>query len=198
MDTGLGIALITAVIATLGAGIIGETIMVVATSASYARRDAVSPLLAIAIRAAVAFGGMAVAFTLMSGTAVLWTLGAAVSAANLIAAAYLHHRQVRKRPHGLWAGGVQVLWDLVAAAIAIPPGMLLTARLGAAMEGPYGGMVTAVAVLALSAAIYLSIQWLRGSEQLRSLISASRELVLDDTTPEGALGRSRGRAEPSC
>jgi putative peptidoglycan lipid II flippase len=198
MDTGLGVALITAVIATLGAGIIGETIMIVATSASYARRDAVSPLLAIIIRAAVAFGGMAIAFTLMSGTAVLWTLGAAVSAANLIAAAYLHHRQVRKRPHGRWAGGLQVLGDLAAAAVTIPPGMLLAARLDAAIEAPYGGMVTAIAVLALSAAVYLSIQWLRGSEQLKSLFSAGRELVLDNTATDGALGGDRGRAEPSC
>ena len=40
MHTGLGVALITAVIASLGAGVIGETIVIVATSASYARRDA--------------------------------------------------------------------------------------------------------------------------------------------------------------
>jgi putative peptidoglycan lipid II flippase len=185
MHTGLGVALITAVIASLGAGVIGETIVIVATSASYARRDAVSPLVAIAIRAVVAFGGMAIAFTLMSGTAVLWTLGAALSAANLIAAAYLHHCQIRQRRHGRWAEGGQVLGDLVVAAVAIPPGMLVAAHLHAAIQGPYGGMVTAIAVIALSASLYLFIQWLRGSEQLRSLLSASRELV-----PE--------RAEPSC
>jgi hypothetical protein len=133
----------------------------------------------------VASGGLTIAFTLMSGTAVLWTLGAALSAANLIAAAYLHHRQIRQRRPGLWAGGGQVLGDLVVAAIAIPPGMLVAARLDAAIQGPYGGMVTAIAVIALTASLYLSIQWLRGSEQLHSLLAASRELV-----PE--------RAEPSC
>jgi putative peptidoglycan lipid II flippase len=185
MDTGIGVALITAVIASLGAGVIGESIVIVATSASYARRDAVSPLLAIALRAAVAFGGMAIAFTLMSGTAVLWTLGAAVSAANLIAAAYLHHRQIRQRRRSLWPGGGQVLGDLVAAAIATLPAMLVAARLEAAIEGPHGDMVTAIAAIALSASLYLSIQWLRGSQQLKSLLSAGRELV-----PE--------RAEPSC
>jgi putative peptidoglycan lipid II flippase len=185
MDTVAGVSLVTAVIASLGAGVIGETIVVVATSASYARRDAVSPLLAIAIRAAVAFGGMAVAFTLMSGTGVLWTLGAAVSGANLIAAAYLHYRLSPQRGRGLLPGGDQVLGDLAVAAIAISPGMLVAARLDAAVEGPYGGMVTAIAVLALSALLYLSIQWLRGSEQLRSLLAPSGELV-----PE--------KAEPSC
>jgi putative peptidoglycan lipid II flippase len=197
MDTDLGIALITAVIATLGAGIIGETIMIVATSASYARRDAVSPLLAITIRAAVAFGGMAIAFTLMSGTAVLWTLGAAVSAANLIAAAYLHHRQVRKHPHAPRAGGFQVLADLAAAAVTIPPGMLLAARLDAAIEGPYGGIVTALAALAVSGLLYLFIQWLRGSEQLRSLLAGTGKLGLENassgTVPGGSV---HGRAEP--
>jgi putative peptidoglycan lipid II flippase len=185
MDTIVGVSLVTAVIASLGAGVIGETIVIVATSASYARRDAVSPLLAIAIRAAVAFGGMAIAFTLMSGTGVLWTLGAAVSVANLIAAAYLHHRLSRQRGQGLWPGRGQVLGNLVVAAIAILPGMLVAARLHAAIGGPYGGMLTAIAVIALSASLYLSIQWLRGSEQLGSLLAASRELV-----PE--------RAEPSC
>ncbi len=68
------------------------------------------------------------------------------SAANLIAAAYLHHRQIRQRWHGLWAGGGQVLGDLVVAAVAIPPGMLVAAHLNAAIPGPYGGMVTAIAV----------------------------------------------------
>lgn len=185
MNTAVGISLVTAVIASLGPGVIGETIVIVATSASYARRDAVSPLLAIAIRAAVAFGGMAIAFKLMSGTGVLWTLGAAVSVANLLAAAYLHHRLSRQSGRGLWPGGGQILGDLVVAAIAIAPAMLVAARLDAAIEGPYGGMVTAIAAIALSASLYLSIQWLRGSQQLRSLLSASRELA-----PE--------RAEPSC
>ena len=122
-------------IASLGAGVIGETIAIVATSASYARRDAVSPLLAIAIRAAVVFGGTVIAFTLCPAPRSCGRSvppvggqpdrhGLSPSSPN------------PSRPVWLWAGGGQALGDLVVAAVAIPPGMLVAARLDAAIPGP--------------------------------------------------------------
>lgn len=174
MATVAGISLISATIWSMGAGVVGEAIFVVSTSACYARRDALSPFRATIIRAVVSFAGMALAMVLMRGTAVLWTLGLSLSAANLSAAAYLHWCQMRSLPKLPNPTGCQLFGDVAASAAAIAPTMFIVGWLEHVIQGSYRSAVAAVTALAVSGFLYLIIQWARGSSELTHLVAGLR------------------------
>jgi peptidoglycan biosynthesis protein MviN/MurJ (putative lipid II flippase) len=171
MATASGRSLVAAAIGSLAMGIIGEAAFLVATSASYARRDATAPLRGMAIRAALAFAGMAVALSVMHDTAILWTLGLTLSGANLIAAAYLHRSQVRALPRLPAARLDRLLGDLVASLIAILPGLAVALWLAGVADNHYYSIGTGIAAVTASGLSYLLIQWTRGSDELKSLLS---------------------------
>jgi putative peptidoglycan lipid II flippase len=171
MATASGRSLVAAAIGGLALGIIGETAFIVATSASYARRDATAPFRGMAIRAALAFVGMAVALSVMHDTAILWTLGLSLSGANLIAAAYLHRSQVRALPRLPAEKLHRLLGDLVASLVAIMPGLAVTLWLTGVADDHYHNIGICIAAVAASGLAYLLIQWTRGSVELKSLLS---------------------------
>jgi hypothetical protein len=103
MATVAGVALVAAAIGSLALGIIGEAAFQVSTSASYARQDAVAPLVAMALRGVVAFAGMTIAFVAVDGIAVLWVLGLSCSAAMLVSAAWLHAHPAGGDWAAMWA-----------------------------------------------------------------------------------------------
>jgi putative peptidoglycan lipid II flippase len=174
MATASGRALVAPAIGGLALGIIGETAFLVTTSASYARRDAATPFRGMAIRAALTFAGMAVAFTLMEGSAILWTLGLSLSGADLIAAAYLHYRQVRRLPR-LPAGKLdRLLGDLVASLIAAMAGFAIAVWLADVATNQYESLGICIVALTASSLSYLLVQWMRGSAELQSLFSGIR------------------------
>jgi putative peptidoglycan lipid II flippase len=177
-----GIALVAAAIASMGPGILGESALQVTTSASYARRDALLPLRAMVLRGAITAIGMAIAVLAMEGAAVLWTLGLAFSASSLVAAAYLH-AGVAGRAVG--AGMRCRLGDVAAAAAATAAAVVLAHQLDGALAGSAGRIAGALAVVGAAALVYLAIQALRGSEELRSLRDGLRQL--------GGLEPGRGR-----
>jgi putative peptidoglycan lipid II flippase len=194
MATVSGRSMVAAAIGGLAVGIVGETAFLVATSASYARRDATAPFRGMAIRAALAVIGMAIAVSAMHGEAILWTLGLSLSGANLIAAAYLHRSQVRRLPL-LPAGKLdRFLGDVVASVIAAFVGLVVALWLADVTQDHYRSIGTCVAVLGASGLSYLCIQWARGSAELNSLLSgilkAGPESVtlssVDATTGRGA------------
>jgi putative peptidoglycan lipid II flippase len=186
MATVTGISMIAASIASLGPGVIGEAAMVVSTSASYARRDSVTPLRAMATRAAIALMGMVLALSAMDGIAVLWTLGLAVSAANLTSAAYLYRSVVLALPGAARYRSHPLIGELGASAISIVPGALIAAWLERATGTSYQKIGLAIAVIAVSGSFYLVIQWMRASRELISLLSGTRG--------PGLLGRSGERS----
>jgi putative peptidoglycan lipid II flippase len=169
MATVAGVSMIAACIGGLGPGVIGEAAMVVSTSASYARRDAVAPFRAMSIRAAIAFVGMGFALGVMDGISILWTLGLTVSAANLAAAAYLYRSVVRDLPAHKSA---HLIGEMTAAASSIVPGVFIAAWLNGPTASHYHRIGVATAAIAVSGALYAAIQWMRGSRELASLLSA--------------------------
>jgi len=171
MATGTGVALVAATIGSLGPGIVGESAFLVATSACYARRDAVSPLRAMVLRATIALAGMAVALSAMEGAAVLVTLGLAVSAGALVAAVYLHRCQLLALPPLPGRRGWP-LADLAVAAVAVAPGVLLAAWLDGIVKHSYHALSAGLFAVAVSGLIYLAVQWLRGSPELGALFGA--------------------------
>jgi hypothetical protein len=125
----------------------------------------------MAIRAALAFVGMAVALSVMHDTAILWTLGLSLSGANLIAAAYLHRSQVRALPRLPAEKLHRLLGDLVASLVAIMPGLAVTLWLTGVADDHYHNIGICIAAVAASGLAYLLIQWTRGSVELKSLLS---------------------------
>jgi putative peptidoglycan lipid II flippase len=166
-----GIAMITVCIASLGIGAIGEATMVVLTSASYARRDALAPLRAMLVRFAVALVGMAIALTTRNEIAALAILGGSVSAANLLAAGYLHWRVVYALPGAGLRRRAPVFRDLLAAAAATVPALLVSLCVGSDGAGHAQKLWVALATIALSGGGYLLLQRLRGSLELNLLLS---------------------------
>jgi putative peptidoglycan lipid II flippase len=166
MANAAGVSMIAACIASIGAGVIAEATVVLSTSASYARHNASLPLMAIALRAAVAFMGMALAFFAMDGIAILWTVGLSVSAGSIVSAIYFHRALIQPLP-----AASQLISELAVSVGSIMPGMFAAVLLNSTIGSHYYDIGIALASLAISATFYLALQWLRGSSELRSILS---------------------------
>jgi putative peptidoglycan lipid II flippase len=171
MATLTGTSLIAAAIGSLGLGIVGEAVLIVSTSTSYARRDAVSPFRAMALRAAVALAGMAMALSVMRGATVLWTLGLSLSVANLVAAAYLYRCQIQVLPPLPANKRHRLLGDLATSAIAVALSAVFAGWLESVIHNRYDSIAAGVAAITAGGLSYLGIQWARGSGELMSLFS---------------------------
>jgi putative peptidoglycan lipid II flippase len=167
MANAAGVLMVAASIASLAPGILGDAALTLSTSASYARCDTSVPIMAMMIRAAVAFIGMMLALSTMGGLAILWTLGLFLSAANLISAAFFHWNLKSPFPAEPTPRSSQLVSQLATSVISIVPG-IFTAVLLTRTVGDIGGAVAAVAVAGI---VYLTIQWLCGSSELGSLFS---------------------------
>jgi peptidoglycan biosynthesis protein MviN/MurJ (putative lipid II flippase) len=161
--------------------------MAVASQASYALRDAVSPFLATCVRAVLGVGGMVVGASLVSGAGVLVALGLSLSLADLLAAALLWMRLRRQLPRSRSGLVPPLARAFVCSALMAGPAYgvaLLVGRLG---EG-HVVSITALAAAALTGTlIYLLGQRAFGSPELRAMRSALT----------AALGSARNRTEVS-
>lgn len=168
-----GVVLVAAAIGSLGLGIIGEALFIVSMSASYARRDAIMPLQAMAVRAAITFAGMAVALGVVDGSLDIWMLGLSASVANLVGAVILHGKlkAVMSPPGGSWFRGL--LGHFAASCAAAGLSILVAAQLSDPMQSSYRKIGVAVAASLAAGALYLTLQRLRGSEELRHLVSGT-------------------------
>jgi peptidoglycan biosynthesis protein MviN/MurJ (putative lipid II flippase) len=185
MSSPAGLALVAAAAGSLGPGIIGEAILIVATSAAYACHDAVSPFRAMLCRALIAFAGMACAMIAFDGVAVIWALGLSFSAATVISAAYLHLRQVRHCQLPWAPDRFRFLGELAASAIAVVPGWLVLHLLGSAPSAPARNFLVGLVAIAASGVTYLAAQWFRGSREFTALFA-----VIDRTRPKVAAESS--------
>ncbi|MGK9170249.1 hypothetical protein KXR53_28365 [Inquilinus limosus] len=168
-----GVVLVAAAIGSLGLGIIGEALFVVSMSASYARRDAIMPLQAMAVRVAITCGGMAVALGAVDGPFVIWTLGLSVSAANIAGAVILHGKLkgVVSLHGGTWFRGLSGHFAASCAAGGLS--ILVADWLSDPAPSSYRRIGVALAASLTAGILYLTLQRLRGSEELRQLLSGT-------------------------
>jgi putative peptidoglycan lipid II flippase len=169
MSTVAGTALIAACIGSLGPGVLGEAMIAVSTSAFYARGDALTPFRAIALRTAVALGGIVLAWGMLNGIAMLWTVGLAVSAANLVSAGYLKRCISITLPRTPDNRGSSIVGELAACAIAIVPSLTIAMWFQGSLAGHYETIAVAAVLIAITGVLYLGIQQLRGSLELAML-----------------------------
>jgi putative peptidoglycan lipid II flippase len=165
-----GIALLAACIAARGAGALAEAIVMLGTSASYARRDSGAPLRARAIMAAICALGMAAAPLIHDPVVLMWTLGAAWSVAHIAAAAYLARSQARRLPGGARLGLRGPGVTLLLAALAAVPAWLVLHHAEALVFLPFGRIQLAAAAGLAAVAAYLALQFARGAEEIALLL----------------------------
>jgi putative peptidoglycan lipid II flippase len=169
MATPTGVTLVAASVAALGFGVVGDANFVIGTHASYARLDARSPLLAMALRTAVTTVGMVVAFLFAEGVGLLVILGLAVTVSDLSSAAYLGHRLRRRLSSGA-ESLLPSLWRIaLASAVMVGPAYLVSVTVARVLEGPLGAPAGIALGAPVGLLIYLAVQRLTGSRDLANL-----------------------------
>jgi peptidoglycan biosynthesis protein MviN/MurJ (putative lipid II flippase) len=172
-----GTVLLAACIGGLGIGVVGESIFTMVTSSCYARNDKSTPLRAMLLRLVVAGIGVGIARVALIGPQLLWGLGAAVSAGNIVAGAYLHLR-LRRALAGIHLPGAIGVGELVLAGVSVVPAVVLANWLGSDHATTFGAVSVAVIALFVSAAAYLLLHFLRGSLELELVFPNIGQLPL--------------------
>ena len=175
MHSAAGIAMVAAALGPLSPAVVGQTAFVIATYASYARKDTRTPLHSMILQAAVCLtvAGLSV---LVHGTAVLLVLGLAVSASVAVAASHLLARMWRT-----FGRGTQRLWPsiirFVAGAAIMAGPAWLTATVVPALLGPrFGPRVGVVAAALVGAAVYLATEALWRTPEVNWLVGGLVEM----------------------
>ena len=158
MDGAAGTTMVAASLAALSVAVVGQTAFLIATYASYARKDTRSPLISMLLQAAVCLSLVSTAL-LVHGWAVLVVLGLALSVAVTAAACHLTVHVWR----GLSQGGSQRLAPsmgkfLVGAALMAGPAWLTATAIGHWLGPPLGARVGITAAAAVGILIFLAVQ----------------------------------------
>lgn len=173
MASSAGITLAAAAIGTLAAGIVGESVFIAATSASYARRDVRAPLMAMLLGVVLVAIGVTAAMALTEDVALLAGIGIAVAVASSVSALALHRSVVSDLPPIAPRPRWQRVGDTVASILAVGAGGAAVWLLpefggrGARFAGAViGGLIAAGA--------YVLIQRARGSSELSEFAGVFR------------------------
>jgi putative peptidoglycan lipid II flippase len=169
MGQNSAMSLIAAVLSGLGFGIVGESLFVVARSAAFARLEAVTNLRAMMIRFVIIAAGIPIALSVPTPVIQLEILGLGYSAAAIAAAAYMTWRaaQALPRRHDKWGRWLAI--NAGIAAVAALPSALLAPHLD--FQGNHvERIVTGGLLLAATGAIYIALQYARGSPEARALL----------------------------
>jgi putative peptidoglycan lipid II flippase len=192
-----GVTLIAACIAGRALGILGEAILVVGTSASYARRDVGSPLRAMALLMGISLAGMIVAHGTSNPVTLMWVLGATVTVAASAAALYLHWCQLRKLPAGTARDLQTIGVNLLAAVVASGSAWLIVHHAAGAPDTAWERLLLAVVATLATAVTYLLLQIIHGSEEMALLLPLPARLRhgLEPSRAERPLPPSRMSAD---
>ena len=166
--------LVEAALTGMAVGIVGETLLMCATYACYARHDTGHPMRGMVLQTAVCGAGIALSVH-AHGAALLAGLGFSLAAGTLCGAAYLQLHLTRELPRG----GERLLPTVLRAltASAVMAGCAWgTARLarGAMDAGSGRAVIAMLAATVAGAAVYLAIQALMRAPELAWIGAAAR------------------------
>jgi putative peptidoglycan lipid II flippase len=199
MHTPTATVLLASCIGGLGIGVVGEAMFTLVTSSCYARNEKATPLRAMLLRFVVIGTGVAIARVALAGPQLLWTLGAVVSAGNIIAAAYLHSRLQRALPNIDFPSAIGA-GELVLAVVSVVPAILLANWLGSDHATIFRTVLVALMALFGSIAAYLSLHFLRGSLELKLVFPSIAQVrffgQISLRRPKAAACHPAGEAEP--
>jgi len=183
MDGATAVTMVAASLAALSIAVVGQTAFLIATYASYARKDTRSPLFSMLLQAALCLGLVSTSL-LVHGWAVLLVLGLALSAAVTTAACHLTARLWRN----LSGRGTQRLAPSMAkfvggAVLMAGPAWLTATAIPRWVAPPLGPRLGIIAAAVVGAAVFLGVQALWRTPELGWLA--------------GGLGHVRGKASRS-
>jgi putative peptidoglycan lipid II flippase len=171
MATSEGVRLITASLAVVAPGMVGEAAFLLAVGAAYARRDAESPLRAAMLQALVYVPGMVAAVVLAEGVWVLVVLGLSVTAAQLVSGRWLFHRVMHGLPEGTVSASRALLRSLAAASIMAIPAGLVAWGWQVDVDSGAGQVVRMTVAVVVGAAVFLGLQWWWRAPEPRQLLA---------------------------
>jgi peptidoglycan biosynthesis protein MviN/MurJ (putative lipid II flippase) len=169
MDTSTGVTLIAVSLASIAVGVMGETCWVIATQASYARRDARSPLISSVVRLAVSLVGLLIA-AFLDGSAVLIAVGAAVSVGDVAGAWYLWRRVGRGLPTVGLRLSPPFARALIASLLMAGPAYLVAVTAPPFVVGTARDILGVAAAAVTGAALYFGLQRAWRSPELSALL----------------------------
>jgi putative peptidoglycan lipid II flippase len=165
MSGAAGVTMVAVSLAALSVAVVGQTAFMIATYASYAKKDTRSPLISMLLQAVVCLGLVTTAL-LAHGLTVLVVLGLALSAAVTIAACHLTARLFR----GLRGQGNERLTSslvrfLAGAVVMVGPAWLVASEAPRWLGRPFGPRLGLAAAALVGVVVYLSLQaWWRTPE----------------------------------
>ena len=165
MDSTAGVTMVAASVAALAVAVVAQTAFLIATYASYARKDTRSPLVSMLLQAITCLALVGIAAQLR-GPAVLVMLGLGFSAAVAVGAGHLITRVWR----GL-AGGSQRLAPslakvVIGAAVMAGPAWLTAATVPHWIGQPFGSGVGILAAALVGGAVFVALHALWRTPEL--------------------------------
>jgi putative peptidoglycan lipid II flippase len=176
MDSEAAAALVALALASVSAGLIGESVFFLATQASYARHDARTPWRAMAIQAAACLALSAFAFT-VDGRLTLVVLGFAYAVANLLGSGVLVARIERRLEPGTEQLMPTVVRVLVGSAALACTAALTVAILSGDDPGHARATLGLVAACLTGIAVYALTQRLMRTPELSWVTGGMRGLA---------------------
>jgi putative peptidoglycan lipid II flippase len=157
MGTHSGVMMVAGALAALSVAVVAQTAFMIATYASYARKDTRSPLVSMTLQAVICVGLASIALT-VEGTAVLVVLGVAYSASMAVAALHLSVHVARE----LGPGHAKLTSSLAkvsaGAVVMVVPAWLTAAAAIAWIRPPLGSRIGILAAALVGALVYLAVQ----------------------------------------
>lgn len=157
MGTANGVALVAAALAALAPAVVAQTVFLIGTYASYARKDTRTPLVSMGLQALTCLTVAAFVFT-AHGTAVLLTLGGALTASVIISSAHLTTRLRR----AVGVTRVRLAPSLVrtaaGAAVMAGPAWLIASRASRWLGPPFGSRLAILAAALVGVTVFLVTQ----------------------------------------
>ncbi len=159
--------------------VVGQTAFMIATYASYARKDTRSPLQSMLLQAVTCLGLVSVAF-FVHGPTVLLTLGLALSASVVVSACHLTARLWRNLSPGSQRLAPSLIKVMIGALVMTGPAWLTATAIPHWIGRPLGPRLGILVAAVVGGVIFLGFQ------------AVSRTPELGWIT--GGLGHLRGKA----
>jgi murein biosynthesis integral membrane protein MurJ len=171
-----GVIMVAVSLAALSLAVVGQTAFMIATYASYARKDTRSPLRSMAVQAAVCLG-LAGAALFVHGWAVLGVLGLALSVAVTAAACHLMARLWRDLAgHGSQRLAPSLARFAAGALIMAGPAWLTATAVPAWLGRPFGPRIGIAAGAVVGCAVFVGLQALWHTPELRLFTAGLRHV----------------------
>jgi murein biosynthesis integral membrane protein MurJ len=167
LDRGGGADLLTASIAGFGIALVGAATYEIARQGSYARLDARSPLAAGIVQMIVVLPVVSVVVFAFDGVAILFLLGLAVTAGDLVRAVLVDRAVRRGVPIWTRPPWMSLAWHVVVSALTILPATVLTHVVMTVVGGQAGAAAGVVLGCAAGLVGYILLQTQLGAPELR-------------------------------